>query len=79
MASAWSPENTEHALRDWLSPRYAHRHGFNEVMGWFESHGFEIEDIQSPTAYQRLFEDPLWGVGMTGKRIEAPSVKGPRV
>ena len=36
---AMVPENTEHTLRDWLSPRYAHRHGFNEVIEWFESTG----------------------------------------
>ena len=66
----WSAENTEHALRDWLSPRYAHRHGFNEVMELFETTGFEIEDVQSPAAYKKLFDRTLWGVGMTGKRLD---------
>jgi len=62
----WTRQNTEHALRDWLSPRYARRHGFNEVTEWFERAGFRVIDTQSPSAYAELFGQPLWGVGMTG-------------
>jgi SAM-dependent methyltransferase/uncharacterized protein YbaR (Trm112 family) len=68
----WSRINTEHTLRDWLSPRYAHRHGFNEVIEWFEQAGFEIEAVQSPSAYRSLFDDAPFGVGMTGRRLEGP-------
>jgi SAM-dependent methyltransferase len=68
----WSAENTEHALRDWLSPRYARRHGYNEVMGWFEQNGFEVVDMQSPSAYKELFGWAMFGVGMTGRRLAGP-------
>lgn len=65
----WDRANTEHALRDWLSPRFAHRHGHNEVAAWFEQSGFRVIDTQSPAAYLDLFKTPLWGVGMTGQRV----------
>lgn len=65
----WDRANTEHALRDWLSPRFAHRHGHNEVAAWFEQSGFRVIDTQSPAAYLELFGTPLWGVGMTGQKI----------
>jgi SAM-dependent methyltransferase len=64
----WKRENTEHQLRDWLSPRYARRHGYNEVMEWFEEGGFRVIDTQSPKAYMELFKGPLFGIGMTGER-----------
>jgi ubiquinone/menaquinone biosynthesis C-methylase UbiE/uncharacterized protein YbaR (Trm112 family) len=62
----WERQNTNHGLRDWLSHRYARRHGFNEVVGWFEDRGFTVVAMQSPRAYYELFGTPLWGVGMTG-------------
>ena len=62
--------NTNHGLRDWLSPRYAHTHSYNEVIEWFEREGFRIVDVQSPTAYRDLFHRQLWGVGMTGRRVK---------
>jgi len=68
-ADRWERVNTEHALRDWLSPRYAHRHGYNEVMGWFERNGFRVTDTQSPTAFRELFDSELLGVGLTGRRL----------
>jgi SAM-dependent methyltransferase/uncharacterized protein YbaR (Trm112 family) len=64
----WLPRNTNHALRDWLTPRYAHKHSYNEILEWFEALGFQIIDVQSPWAYRRLFQRPLWGVGVTGKK-----------
>jgi SAM-dependent methyltransferase/uncharacterized protein YbaR (Trm112 family) len=69
--SDWKLKNTEHSLRDWLAPRYAHRHGFNEVTEWFEQSGFRVVDRQSPAAFQELFGKPLFGVGMTGERVDA--------
>jgi SAM-dependent methyltransferase len=66
----WSRQNTEHTLRDWLSPRYAHRHGFNEVTEWFESAGFRIVDVQSPSAWRAVADEPPFGVGMTGQRLD---------
>jgi SAM-dependent methyltransferase len=72
---AWDRANTEHALRDWLSPRFAHRHGHNEVANWFEQSGFRVVDTQSPAAYEELFGTPLWGVGMTGQRLATADVR----
>lgn len=65
---SWSFANSEHSLRDWLSPRYAHRHSYNEVLEWFAAAGFAIHDVQSPHAYRELFGRSLWGVGLTGIR-----------
>jgi SAM-dependent methyltransferase/uncharacterized protein YbaR (Trm112 family) len=70
----WKLKNTEHELRDWLSPRYAHRHGFNEVFEWYEGLGFQIADVQSPSAYRRLFGKRLWGVGCTGRKSAMATV-----
>jgi SAM-dependent methyltransferase len=64
----WETRNTDHQLRDWLSPRYAHRHSYNELLEWFEALGFEIVDLQSPLAFRRLFDRRLWGVGLTARR-----------
>ncbi|OLP16490.1 hypothetical protein BST81_21165 [Leptolyngbya sp. 'hensonii'] len=64
----WQLRNTNHALRDWLTPRYAHKHSYNEVLEWFEALEFQIINVQSPLAYRKLFERPLWGVGVTGQK-----------
>ncbi len=73
----WKPSNTEHALRDWLSPRYAHRHGYNEVSEWFEADGFRVVEIQSSQGSRELFGVPQMGVGMLGRqqgeRAEKPA------
>lgn len=66
----WKPANTEHALRDWLSPRYARRHGYNEVSEWYERNGFRVVDIQSSQASRELFGVPQMGVGMLGRKLE---------
>ena len=65
---AWRLRNTDHDLRDWLSPRFAHRHSYNEVLEWFYDLGFKILDVQSPGEYRRLFHRRLWGVGVSGQR-----------
>ena len=64
----WRLRNTDHDLRDWLSPRFAHRHSYNEVLEWFYDLGFKILDVQSPGEYRRLFHRRLWGVGVSGQR-----------
>jgi len=73
--ASWRFANTNHDLRDWLSPRYAHRHSYNELFEWFAHLGFEVIDVQSPAEYRRLFNRRLWGVGLTGRLPEtfAPS------
>ena len=75
---SWNRANTEHSLRDWLSPRFAHRHGHNEVAAWFEQDGFRVVDTQSPLAYEELFGTPLWGVGMTGRRVRPVALTAER-
>jgi SAM-dependent methyltransferase len=69
----WKPANTEHALRDWLSPRYAWRHGYNEVSDWFEGNGFRVVNIQSSHASRDLFGVQYFGVGMLGQKGTEPA------
>ena len=73
----WHMKDTIHGLRDWLSPRYAHLHSYNEVIEWFEREGFRIVDVQSPAAYRDLFNKQLWGVGMTGRRVNSAGKAAP--
>lgn len=40
-----------HAARDRLTPRFAHRHSYDEVVGWFASAGYD--------AIERLCDEPL--------------------
>jgi ubiquinone/menaquinone biosynthesis C-methylase UbiE len=65
----WKMKNTAHALRDWFSHRYAHRHSYNELIEWYEDLGFEIVDVQSPGAYRKLFGRRLAGAGLTGRKV----------
>jgi uncharacterized protein YbaR (Trm112 family)/ubiquinone/menaquinone biosynthesis C-methylase UbiE len=65
----WKLPNTNHGLRDWLSPRYAHRHSYNQVLEWFEQRSFTIAGVQSPAAYRKLFGKQLYGVGLLGQRV----------
>jgi len=68
---AWTLRHTRHSVHDWLSPRYAHRHSYNEVVEWFEEKGFEPIAVQSPSAYRRLFQRRAFGVGVLGRRPPA--------
>jgi ubiquinone/menaquinone biosynthesis C-methylase UbiE/uncharacterized protein YbaR (Trm112 family) len=70
----WRYVNTVHGIRDAFTPRYAHQHGFNEVIEWFEEAGFEPR-LQSPATYRRLFGSRLLGVGVIGRRSQ-PSAPG---
>jgi ubiquinone/menaquinone biosynthesis C-methylase UbiE/uncharacterized protein YbaR (Trm112 family) len=70
----WTLQNTDHGWRDLLSPRYAFRHSYNEVLEWFESQGFEVVGVQSPLSYRRLFGKQLYGVGVLGRRGAAQGV-----
>jgi len=68
----WTRANTAHSLRDAMTPRYAHRHGFNEVVEWFETGGFRIVAVQSAGAHMRAFGGKrIFGIGMTGRRVAA--------
>jgi len=59
-----------HGLRDAFTPRYAHQHGFNEVLTWFEDAGFEPR-MQSPSRYRDLIGRRLVGIGIVGRRAPA--------
>ena len=63
----WAYANTVHGIRDAFTPRYAHQHGFNEVIEWFEDAGYQPR-LQSPSAYRKLFGSRLLGVGVMGRR-----------
>lgn len=65
----WDLKATEHGLRDWLSPRYAFRSHYNNVIEWFENLGFQIVDVLSIANYRRLFQRQLTGVGLTGRKL----------
>lgn len=66
--SEWRFANTMHGLYDVCTPRYAHQHGFNEVIEWFEDAGFAPR-LQSPSTYRRLMQGRrLLGVGAIGRR-----------
>jgi hypothetical protein len=58
-----------HAARDRFTPRFAHRHSLDEVMGWFEKAGFQqVEQVNwqiMPAADQ---EDFRRNVGVRGIR-----------
>ena len=74
----WKRQNTDHGLRDWLSPRYAHRHSYNEVLEWFEESEFEIAGVQSPATYRRLFGKQQYGVGILGQRMAVEPLPTPQ-
>jgi hypothetical protein len=63
----WKLVNTQHSIRDRLTPRFAHKHSFNEMIEWYEQAGFTTE-LHSPSAYRRLFQRPLWGIGIRGTK-----------
>jgi ubiquinone/menaquinone biosynthesis C-methylase UbiE/uncharacterized protein YbaR (Trm112 family) len=67
----WKWQNTDHGMRDWLSPRFAHRHSYNEFLEWYENRGFDVVGLQSPSAYRRLFGKQLYGVGVLGQCMES--------
>lgn len=63
----WGFKNSLHLTYDYLGPRYASKHSFNEVIEWFEKDGFRIQ-VQSPSRYREIFGKRLWGVGVLGYR-----------
>lgn len=63
----WKYSNTVHGLRDMFTPRYAHRHGWNEVMTWYEQAGYSAIP-HSPTAHERVTGNRIGGVGLLGRK-----------
>lgn len=72
--ATWKLVNTDHDLRDWLSPQFAYRHSYNELFEWFAELNIDVIDVQSPAEYRKLFNKRLWGVGLTG-HLRAPHVE----
>jgi hypothetical protein len=66
----WEYVNTLHGIRDAFTPRYAHQHGFNEVIEWFENAGYEPR-LHSPAKYRELFGSRLLGIGICARRAES--------
>lgn len=64
----WTRVNTEHSIRDWVTPYYAHRHTINEVVEWFECLGFKITAFQSAVAYRKRVNSKMFGIGLTGQK-----------
>ena len=57
-----------HAVRDRLTPLYAHRHSVNEVRSWFEKCGFESLHLVQPCEVPASAVDNIvCGVGMQGQ------------
>jgi len=66
----WKLENTQHNLRDTLTPIYAFRHSVNEVFEWYENNNFKVIDFQSPKAHRINFKGKrIHGIGLTGKKL----------
>lgn len=69
----WKLKNTQHSLRDFFTPRYAHRHSINEVAEWFERLGFTF-DYQSAATYRALFRRPISGIGGLGTKVQGSTL-----
>ncbi len=72
----WKLKNEVHACFDKFAPRYAWRHGANEVMEWFENAGFTCRH-QSPRKFRRLFGRRIFGTGINGHL--PPAAVSPRL
>lgn len=52
---------------DWYAPKYASRHTFEEVKGWFQEAG--LEDIVDLSASQHFFHEGQGnGINLAGRR-----------
>ncbi len=68
----WKLKNTIHSLYDLLTPRFAYRHSFNEVIEWYENSGFTYR-LHSPATNRKLFGTKLYGVGILGQKRNTDS------
>jgi len=73
----WKLKNTVHSTFDTFAPKYAFRHGTNEVWEWFEDRGFACK-YQSPRKYRAHFGKRIFGVGINGQLLPHgyPTSKG---
>jgi SAM-dependent methyltransferase/uncharacterized protein YbaR (Trm112 family) len=63
----WTMKNALHDTRDRWTPRYAHRHRFNEVLRWFAEAGLEARPTD-PVAIQQTLPVPVIGIGIRGRK-----------
>jgi SAM-dependent methyltransferase len=68
----WTFDNTMHVLRDGFTPRYIHRHGFNEVLTWFEDAGFSPA-VHSPVGLREATGRVPKGIGVLGRKTPPDS------
>jgi ubiquinone/menaquinone biosynthesis C-methylase UbiE/uncharacterized protein YbaR (Trm112 family) len=61
----WTLANSEHFIRDRWTALFAHRHSFNDVIGWFLASELEYRLID-PKRYYDHFKVPLIGIGIRG-------------
>ncbi|WP_108468436.1 class I SAM-dependent methyltransferase [Polynucleobacter difficilis] len=64
----WKFKNTMHGLRDMFTPQYAHQHRWNEVIGWLQESGFEMQ-VQKKHDFEKKFSQRMLGIGLFGKRV----------
>jgi SAM-dependent methyltransferase/uncharacterized protein YbaR (Trm112 family) len=62
----WTIKNALHDARDRWTPRYAHRHRFNEVLRWFSEFGLEARPVD-PVAIESALPIPIVGIGLRGR------------
>jgi len=67
----WRYRHSIHSMRDRWTCRFAHRHSFHEVIGWFLQRGFSYK-LLDPMKYRAMFKRNLIGIGIRGKRTSVP-------
>ncbi len=67
----WTIQNTRHVLRDAFTPPYIHRHGFNEMIHWFQDAGYDFY-VSPAGRLEEISGRTYRGVGMVGRRDGKP-------
>lgn len=67
----WKFRHSVHSMRDRWTPRHAHRHSFNEVIGWFVERGLQYH-LLDPVEYRKKFNRHLMGIGIRGEPNSPP-------
>jgi ubiquinone/menaquinone biosynthesis C-methylase UbiE/uncharacterized protein YbaR (Trm112 family) len=61
----WQLHNAEHLVRDRWTVRYAHRHSFHEVIGWYLENQLDYK-LVDPVAFLDRLKVPFFGIGIRG-------------
>ena len=70
----WQLHNAEHAVRDRWTVRYAHRHSFHEVIGWYVQRQLDYK-LVDPVAYFDRLQVPFFGIGIRGYPRRLPTAQ----